>query len=165
MGHPSLWPYSSLMGPLILVAILILDELDSLSLLETHPRSAFVLDSIGQTPLSLLFDRHKKSLKEIFRDSGPEKTTSSRPWKQLMVFIRSYCSATYSEYNGSEFRPLHSVAACPCSLSIFQFILNVCKGDVRKRDEFGRLPLSIVASSRCTNGFNGKKKDGRAPRH
>lgn len=118
-------------------------------LVRAYPEGVFQLDETNQTnqtPMSLLWDRHEKTLTSAFPDSDREKITKSMSWKRIMLMVQAYCNLPMEK-----FLPLHALACCPCPTSLVRFAIDVYHDDLYLEDELGRLPMIIAASTKGTN--------------
>lgn len=134
-------------------------------LLEACPNTGVAPDNNGHSALSLLWDRHQKTLRHIVATSaaaskanaGKEGNeadelfvgTKGKGWRRLMLLLRAfqYCTTSSDVPKGFKFRPLHAAVRCACPLSFVEFILTCQPSSIKERDEFGQLPLAIAVSS------------------
>lgn len=108
-------------------------------LLEAYPRSGFVKDNEGITPLSLLWDRHENSLVDAFRIYGRERVTSSITWKRIMMLVDGYVG----ECDVANL-PLHAIVQAPCESSFLMFATHLCRDEMCQRDSRGCIPLHLA---------------------
>ena len=110
-------------------------------LLTAYPAGPGSADHTGQTPLSLLWDRHQEDLVEL---RGLSEVEESASWRRILLLVEGYNDR---QLPSTPVLPLHAFSACPCPQSLFEFVLQVYIKDVSVTDENGRLPLAIVAST------------------
>jgi hypothetical protein len=119
-------------------------------------------DKDGNTPLSLLWDRHQEDFLETWWEGGRDKLLALPSWKRLILFFQHNCNNTgnrndsNSTHRGSSplatiVSPLHVACKCPCPPNLFPFMVKVYKDDIKKPDRHGRLPLSIACSDPVSN--------------
>jgi len=108
------------------------------SLLIANPTGGFTVDMKGNSPVSLLWDRHDDTLLHIHGCFGRERVISSPQWKRIMLLVKS---ASDQE------RELHAIASTPSPTSFLRFAAMIYKEDLSVRDRNGRVPLSLCASS------------------
>jgi len=139
-------------------------------LLEAAPRCGLVNDLEGETALSLLWDRHGSTLLDMVRegddgDGGSggggsvvnfvdlfESSRRGTGWRMIMLLLRHYYYGTVPHLGTNNqstiiFQPLHAAVGSPIPLPLFQFICSVLPHEIMERDDHGRLPLAVAASS------------------
>jgi hypothetical protein len=112
-------------------------------LLAENPASGFVKDQKGQSPFSLLWDRHHVTLVDVYRIYGRERTASFASWKRIMMLVEAYAKNDVDV----EQSPLHAIVQCPCEPSFLGFAIQVCEGEINQRDEMDNLPLHLACSA------------------
>mmetsp|Transcript_3513 Transcript_3513/g.5871 ORF Transcript_3513/g.5871 Transcript_3513/m.5871 type:complete len:340 (+) Transcript_3513:81-1100(+) len=112
-------------------------------LLTANPTSGFVKDQRGQTPLSLLWDRHEATLVDVYRIYGRERVTSFPGWKRIMMLVEAYAKndANIEQY------PLHAIVKCPCEASFLRFATQMLHDETDRRDTKENLPLHLACSA------------------
>jgi ankyrin repeat protein len=135
-------------------------------LLKANPASGLhATDRDGNSPLSLLWDRHRVDILEALWlvDRDTLKRLSS--WKRLMFLLQSSqtTSRNLEPFNSScdddedesrssiSCRPLHAAARIPCPPGLFGLLLEVYCDSLGDKDEQGRLPLHIASADSLTN--------------
>jgi hypothetical protein len=129
-------------------------------LLEVAPEAAVVArDKDGNTPLSLLWDRHEEEFLETWWEGGRDKLLALPSWKRLILFFQQQdCNSSNRQddeihSHTTAVSPLHVACKCPCPPSLFPFMVKVYKDDIKKADRHGRLPLGIACSDPVSNRY------------
>mmetsp|Transcript_10507 Transcript_10507/g.15774 ORF Transcript_10507/g.15774 Transcript_10507/m.15774 type:complete len:437 (-) Transcript_10507:144-1454(-) len=126
-------------------------------LLQAGPRCVLWPTQVGETPLSLLWSECKE---EFERD--PDGTE----FQKMDLFLRSAHHGTIAEtlpFN-RQWRILHAAAAACTPPDMFQYMIRRFPGQIRMRDEYGRLPLTLAVSARvyvdhCHNDVSSNSSD------
>ena len=119
------------------------------SLLFANPISGLLAkDNQGNTPLSLLWERHQDQLLQT-RLESPERMIELPSWKRLMSLFDAYGRTT--EEHDSLSSVLHLASSCPCPPAFFPLLINVYHDDIQKKDAKGRLPLTIACADPIAN--------------
>ena len=127
------------------------------NLLTACPESGtWAKDNGGNTPLTLLWDRHCEGiLEQWWADRGEVRNLHS--WKRIMLFFR--CEIVDEDECDGEIvfgdTPLHVASRCPCPPGFFPLLLQVFREDAVRRDTKGRLPLHLA----CSNAFANRSTD------
>lgn len=111
-------------------------------LLEANPRSGFVKDTQGTTPLSLLWDRHEDTLVDVFRIYDRDRVTSFPSWRRVMMLFEAY-----TKDSDIENFPLHAIVQSPCEPSFLMFATQLCRNEMDQTDDNGHLPLHLACSA------------------
>lgn len=110
-------------------------------LLQAAPRCVLWPTRVGETPLRLLWSECKEEFK---RDpNGVE-------FQKMDLFLRSAHHGTIAEalpFN-RQWRILHAAAAACTPPDMFQYIIHRFPEQIRMRDEYGRLPLTLAVCAR-----------------
>jgi hypothetical protein len=125
----------------------------------THAR-----DKDGNTPLSLMWDRHREEFMEARWVAGRKGVLSLNSWKRVLLLLQydnnqvfrdtSTCEDTDAEAAAETpllFRPLHVAAQSPCPPGVVPLLISVYRNELMVKDEDGRLPLHIAATNATTN--------------
>jgi len=119
------------------------------SLLLANPVSGILAkDNQGNTPLSLLWERHQDQLLQTRLDN-PERMIALPAWKRIMLLFEAYRRAT-DEHNSSP-SVLHIASSCHCPPAFFPLLVNVYRDEIEKKDTQGRLPLTIACADPSAN--------------
>jgi hypothetical protein len=129
-------------------------------LLAADPTSGLnARDKNGNTPISLMWDRHRKEFLEARWMVGGNGVVSLNSWKRMVLLLRSN-KACHDQSTGEDttdtplrvpFRPLHVAAQSPCPPGVFPLLISVYRSELTVKDENGRLPLHIAATNAKTN--------------
>lgn len=113
-------------------------------LLAANPDSGIVAkDTKGTTPLTILWDRHKKSFMQHWR-CGRETLLEFHAWNRFLILLKFYESSRTK--HDATLRPLHVASGCPCPPGLFGLLTEVYRDDVRVKNCEGNLPLFIACS-------------------
>jgi ankyrin repeat protein len=129
----------------------------------THAR-----DKDGNTPLSLIWDRHQEDFFEALEMKGEKGVLSLNSWKRMLLLLQYNNNQVFRDTSTCDnieidaevevevetplpFRPLHFAAQSPCPPGVFPFLISVYRNELTVKDEDGRLPLHIAATNATTN--------------
>lgn len=147
-------------------------------LLSAHPTSGILAkDKEGNTPLSLLWERHQDQLEKELDHDLQQRTE----WKRLEMLLRYYhnyinssttnaaaasnCAGSIvvdTDFTETSFRPLHLVASCPCPPSLFRLVYRCYSDSIKDCDDEGRLPLACACLDASANLWGGSHDDSNA---
>ena len=120
-------------------------------------RVVIVSYRIGLTPLSLLWDRFRDHILDLWwRDS--RKVQSLHSWKRLMLLFphRSHGpNQDEKEEEGFFETLLHVACESPCPVGLFPLLVQIFRQDVLIKDTDGRLPLHRA----CSNAISNRSSD------
>lgn len=112
------------------------------ALLEANSKAGFARNRFNETPLTIIWMRHRHTLVDVHKFYGRERLASFNAWKMIKVIIDAYCDETYpSNY------ALHAIVQCPCEKSFCKFAASVYNDYVDRTDEKGNLPLHLACAS------------------
>ena len=137
-------------------------------LLSANPTSGtHARDKGGNTPLSLIWDRHREELLEALEMNGGKGVLSLNSWKRILLLLQYTNNQVLRDTSTGEdidnidakaetetplpFRPLHVTAQSPCPPGVFPLLISVYRNELAVKDEDGRLPLHIAATNATTN--------------
>jgi hypothetical protein len=116
----------------------------------THAR-----DKDGNTPLSLIWDRHREDFLEAQRMTEGKGVLSLNSWRRMLLLLQYNDNQVFRDTSTGEaeakiplpFRPLHVSTQIACSYSLFTLLIRVYRSELTVKDEYGRLPLHIAAAN------------------
>jgi ankyrin repeat protein len=136
-------------------------------LLAANPTSGFhARDKDGNTPLSLIWDRHREEFLEARWMVGGEGVLSLNSWKRMLLLLQYNNNQVYRDTSTGEdidtdadadaetplpFRPLHVAAQSPCPPGVVPLLISVYRDELAVKDKDGRLPLHIAATNATIN--------------
>lgn len=125
------------------------------SLLEASPHSGTrSSDKDGKSPLSLLWDRHREAILDLWVIDH-HKIADLHGWKRILMFFE--CHNRKQGKTKSNTKTIHTACRCPCPPSLFSLITRVYSKDILSRDEFGRTPLHMACMDAVANGSSDMK--------
>lgn len=121
-------------------------------LLAANPKSGvYAQDKDGNTPLSLLWERHQDDLLRLWW-TGRSQLLASPFWTTITLLLRSSCSADDDWVTNHHNKcTLHTAARSPCPPSLFPLALQVYRNELPLRDAHGRTPLAVACSDFIAN--------------
>jgi hypothetical protein len=122
-------------------------------LLSASPSSGvYARDKDGNTPLSLLWERHQDSLLRLWW-SNRDCLLSSPSWNRIMFLMRcSYFGGIdHPPECDSDCLDLHIAARCPCPPALFPLALRVYRHQIKEQDAHGRTPLAVACGDSMAN--------------
>jgi ankyrin repeat protein len=129
----------------------------------THAR-----DKDGNTPLSLLWDRHREEFSEALEMNGGKGVLYLNSWKRILLMLQynnnnqgfrdtstgediDNIDAKAEAETPLPFRPLHVTAQISCPPGLVPLLITVYRNELEVKDEDGRLPLHVAAANATTN--------------
>jgi ankyrin repeat protein len=118
-------------------------------LLAAHPPGLTALDKEGQSPLSIVWERHREHFVYCY-GQNPDSLQSLPSWTRLMHLFRLCGSSDPSTRKKGEsnarFHPLHIAAMYPSPPDFFAFLTRAFPRELSVRDRNGDLPLHVACA-------------------
>jgi len=118
------------------------------SILQASPTCGTEMkDKEGYSPLSLLWDRHRQDIMEMYWTDRTQVQTLYA-WKPIMLFFP--CSNNNNNNNSNTASeegletPLHVACRLDCPPGLFPLFLEIFANHILQPDHIGRLPLHIA---------------------
>lgn len=127
------------------------------TLLSVSPSSGvYARDKDGNTPLSLLWERHQDSLLRLWW-TDRSSVLKSPSWNRIVFLMRcNYFGQTdnlrFDSSTGAS--DLHIIASCPCPPALFPLALRIYRNKLNDQDEMGRTPLASACSDAFANRYS-----------
>jgi hypothetical protein len=131
-------------------------------LLAAHPAGLAAIDKDGQSPLSIVWERHREDFEHCL-ERGPGALQSLPAWTRLMHLLRlcgsdggSDSSTSQKDESTKPLHPLHVASQYPTPPGFFAFLTRVFPQELSERNGNGDLPLHVACSSRFGNRTGGE---------
>lgn len=124
------------------------------SLLDACPESGSeIRDRDGNSPLSLLWDRHRESIVAQFWEYR-DKVTDLTAWKRILLFFPSQSIHAHQDKYGHTPTLLHVASTRQLPPGLFPLMLDMFASDIMTPDSMGRLPLHYACLHPHANRYS-----------